>query len=354
MSWLSVVNKAEREVEIVIDGVIGGSFFFDQGVTMEMVNNDLKELKAVDADVINVKILNSPGGSTLHGMGIVDLLMEMKAKKTVEIVGMAASMAAGIAMVALKEDRTMSPNSWFLVHRVTGKAEGTIEEIESQVTFFKKNEKQVIDLMLAGADITADELDELMDLNGGKGEFLTAEEARDKGFIGEVKEPSGAVKIAAYAKDFDHLPTLPMALKQSPISKPMIDVDALVAKVISAVKGIGKKNTDKVDNDAEIKAAIEAEIKSIKEDFEGQITVFETYKTAEQGFKSEIARLKGELQAKSKGTGNPPKQDPNIGDGPTNTVGQSMVKRLSPNQRKKLNDNAEAIAKAEADLNKDK
>jgi len=348
MSWLSIVNKADKEVEIVIDGVIGGSFFFDEGVTMEMVNRDLKELKAVEADVIHVKILNSPGGSTLHGMGIVDLLMEMTAKKTVEIVGMAASMAAGIAMVAKKEDRTMSPNSWFLVHRVTGDARGTIKEIKSQIVFFEKNEKQVIDLMLAGADITSDELDELMDLNGGKGEFLTAEEAVEKGFIGEVKEPSGAVKIAAYAKDFDHLPTLPMALKESPISKPMIDVDALVAKVISAVKGLSKKNPDKVTTEAEIKTAIEAEVKTIKEDFEGKIEAFETYKSAEQEFKSEIARLKGELKGKSQSTGQPPKKDPNIGDGPKNDIGGSVMKRLTSVQKKKLNKNAEAIAKADA------
>ena len=53
-------------------------------------------------------------------MGIVDIFNEMSAKKTVEIVGMAASMAAGIAMVAKKEDRVMSPHSWFLVHRVQG------------------------------------------------------------------------------------------------------------------------------------------------------------------------------------------------------------------------------------------
>ena len=62
MNWLKVENKADKTVEIDIEGVIGGSWFFD-GVTMEQVNKDLKAINAIDADKIKVNIINSPGGS---------------------------------------------------------------------------------------------------------------------------------------------------------------------------------------------------------------------------------------------------------------------------------------------------
>jgi len=141
MNWLNIVNKANKIVEINIDGVIGGSFFFE-GVTMEQVNKDLKDMRAIEADTILVNITNSPGGSILHGLGIIDILNEHKANKKVHILGMAASMASAISMVAPKEDRTMTPNSWFLIHELEGAVQGSIKSIESQIEFFKKRMKR--------------------------------------------------------------------------------------------------------------------------------------------------------------------------------------------------------------------
>ena len=347
MSWLTIVNKADRKVEIVIDGIIGGSFFFDEGTTMESVNAELKEVKAVDADEINIRILNSPGGSVLHGMGIVDILNEMKAKKTVEIVGMAASMAAGIAMVAKKEDRTMSPNSWFLVHRVQGGAHGTIEEIKSQLTFIEKNEKQVVSLMLAGADISEDDLNALMDENGGKGEFLTAEEAVEKGFIGEVKDPESKVKIAAYAKDFGHLPTLPTALKVSSVEKPGIDVDAIVERVINGVKSFFTPNDKGVVDQDKIKGGIKTEIENLKKDFDSKVEAFENaYKKVEETLTGEVTRLKGELVKAASQSTKKPKNDPNLPGSKQNEFSELFMETLTPRQKKMLDTNAKAMAVA--------
>ena len=210
--WYSIRNLANKIVEIDIEGVIGGGWFNDNNITMEQVNNELKDLKAIDADLIKVNIINSPGGSVLHGLGIIDILNGLSAKKEVHILGMAASMAAVITTVAKTEDIYMTPNSFFLIHRLRANTGGTIKKIESDIEFYKKNEKKLTDLLVKGTGKDVAEIEEFMDENNGEGIFYTAQETKANGFIGKVEgeEPES---MAAFVEDFKNLPPLPKNLK---------------------------------------------------------------------------------------------------------------------------------------------
>ena len=327
MNWLKVENKADKTVEIDIEGVIGGSWFFD-GVTMEQVNKDLKAINAIDADKIKVNIINSPGGSVLHGLGIIDILNSHKAEKEVNILGMAASMAAVISMIAPKEKRTMTKNSWFLIHRLTGAIGGTINNIESGVEFFKKNEAKLIDILSAGIGKSKDETLSIMNENDGLGVFKTAQESKDAGYVGNIAgdEP---VSMAAFTNEIPQLPELPKNLIKTN------DMNA-IEKLIAGLKGLfdEKANQKQLDVQvAELKSAYEAESKkSVK-------LISEKEK--------EIEKLKAErdgLQAKLNGRETPIAQtpDPVIGESKTE-LGKEIIGLFTDEQKRTLINNKKKL-----------
>jgi len=333
--WYSVRNLANKVVEIDIEGVIGDGWFNDNNITMEQVDKELKDLKAIDADLIKVNIINSPGGSVLHGLGIIDILNGLGAKKEVHILGMAASMAAVITTVAKTEDIYMTPNSFFLIHRLRANTGGTIKKIESDIEFYKKNEKKLTDLLVKGTGKDVAEIEGFMDENNGEGIFYTAQETKANGFIGKVEgeEPES---MAAFVEDFKNLPPLPKNLKIT--TKKNIDMETmekLIEKVVTKVTGIftnKNKAMEKVELNAIVKNAIsqevedevvtkDTEIKSLKE----KIVSLETTLEAEKGRK---AANKTNLEHQS---------DPDPALSVTETFGKQFIKKLSFSDRAMLN-----------------
>jgi len=339
--WYSVRNLANKVVEIDIEGVIGDGWFNDNNITMEQVNNELKDLKAIDADLIKVNIINSPGGSVLHGLGIIDILNGLSAKKEVHILGMAASMAAVITTVAKTADIYMTPNSFFLIHRLRANTGGTIKKIESDIEFYKKNEKKLTDLLVKGTGKDVAEIEEFMDENNGEGIFYTAQETKANGFIGKVEgeEPES---MAAFVEDFQNLPPLPKNLKIT--TKKNIDmetmeklIEKIVAKVTTKVTGIftnKNKAMEKVELNAIVKNAIsqevedevvtkDNEIKSLKE----KIVSLETTLEAERGRKvANKTNINSEHQS-----------DPDPVLLETENLGRQFIKKLSYSERMLLN-----------------
>lgn len=344
MDWLKIVNKANKVAEVNIDGVIGGSFFFES-VTMEQVNQDLKDMKAIEADTIQVNITNSPGGSILHGLGIIDILNAHTANKKVRILGMAASMASGISMVAPKEDRTMTPNSWFLIHELEAEARGSIKDIESQVEFFKKNEKKLIALYNDGTENSEQKIRSWMAENNGKGTFWTAKEAQDNGFIGNV-EGDEPVNMAAFAGNLDNLPALPDNLVIKTSNDDNQDIN-IINKLITGFKSLiaefknkdnGTTNEQKLND---LETQLTSQLGEIKNQYESQIIEFNNCISKKN---SEVAKLNIDL-AKAKGieTNDAPGQDPPPTTGTVKTVANEIVSHMNISQKRQLRKNKERL-----------
>lgn len=90
MKYLEVLNKEKKEATIRLYGSIGD----------EINGNEFAYVLAqidAQADVINLRI-NSPGGSVYDGLSIVSAMLSMKARINVYVDGIAASMAAVIAV----------------------------------------------------------------------------------------------------------------------------------------------------------------------------------------------------------------------------------------------------------------
>lgn len=85
---------AEGEATISILEPIGVDFWTGEGVTAKRIAAALRSIGEKPVTVL----INSPGGDFFEGLGIYNLLREHPAKVTMQILGLAASAAADIAM----------------------------------------------------------------------------------------------------------------------------------------------------------------------------------------------------------------------------------------------------------------
>lgn len=207
-----IKNSAEGKiVEIDIEGPIGGSYdwWTDErtGATKEALKQELKNIAALKGDTIIVNI-NSYGGDVNHGISIHDLLAANPAKKEVRINGMTASAATIIAMAG--DTVKMSDNSLFLAHKCSGICWGNSNELAAQVAGMDKIDGLLANIYAKKTGKSKDDCIAQMSVNNGNGEWLTADEAKDFGFINEVFEPAklvASVSLETLAKY--NLPAIP-------------------------------------------------------------------------------------------------------------------------------------------------
>ena len=182
-------NSAPDTLEIDIEGTIGGDLFED-GATKEDVKKQLKDIAQSRASHIIVNI-NSYGGDVNHGISIHDLLAEHKAKVTTVIHGHTASAATIISQAG--DIRKMSDNALFLVHRASTFAIGNSSDIKTALSDLEKCDETIANIYAKRTGKTIEEALEIMDRFDGRGEWLTASEAKELGFVDEVFEPMKAV-----------------------------------------------------------------------------------------------------------------------------------------------------------------
>ena len=189
-----VLDKADSstEGELHIEGTISDSQWWDDEVSPKSVAKALKEMGTVNS--LNIYV-NSYGGSCIAGNAIVDIIDDYKKKNScpvnVHIRGIAASMGSGIAMVG--DTITMAENALFMLHKPLTDIYGNADDLEKAVELLNKTEHVLKKNYMRRFNGTEDKLTELM-----KNEtWLTAEEAKDLGFVDEITE---GVKISACAK----------------------------------------------------------------------------------------------------------------------------------------------------------
>jgi ATP-dependent Clp endopeptidase proteolytic subunit ClpP len=195
MEFFKLTNKADT-LEIDIEGEIGVAYDWwtdTKGTTKEEVSKKLKEIANSTASKIIVNI-NSYGGDINHGISIHDALASHKAHVTTKVNGMTASAATVIAMAG--DRREMSSNALFLVHKASILAYGNTNDIEVAMSDLEKVDNTIAAIYAKRTGKSESEVMEMMNRFEGRGEWLTAEEAKEFGFIDEIIEP---MKAAAFA-----------------------------------------------------------------------------------------------------------------------------------------------------------
>jgi ATP-dependent Clp protease protease subunit len=331
MDWLKIVNKAEtNEVTIDIDGEIGGNWF-NEGVTADSVKRDLQGMSDQLAQAVNkivVNILNSPGGSMLHGFAIYDMLVNHKAEVETNGVGAVASIATAILQAGDEGKRNLSQNAMFLVHDPWGVSVGTAEQMESDAKDVRTFKSNLVNIYKETTHNAEDKIIGHMGKNNGEGEWWTAQQAIDNGYADSITK---SYRIAASIdKDVQSrlkLPKLPVNQNQTINNMKKF----IMSKFPSLAKVLNLKPEDEVEITAEHLESVnnsitekEAEIvringelateKQAKEKAEADLTAANNAKKLAE---DKVAALQADLdKAKGKATETEHKDDPPLVDAP--------------------------------------
>lgn len=201
---------AKDTAEVWLYDVIGDSW---EGTTGKQFATDLKALG--DVKTLNI-FINSPGGSVFDGVAIYNVLRRHKARKVVQIDGIAASIASVIAMAG--DEIRIALNGMMMIHDPWSIAIGTAEDFRKSADALDKVRESILNTYVERATATEDDLSAWMTAET----WFTAEEAVDAGLADDVTDE---VAMAAFAgldvSAFKHPPeALVAAITEAPAADP--------------------------------------------------------------------------------------------------------------------------------------
>ncbi|MCW3780273.1 head maturation protease, ClpP-related [Defluviimonas salinarum] len=174
---------------IEVYDVIGECDWSGEGCTAKRVAS---ALASADPGPITVKI-NSPGGSVFEGFAIYNELRKHPERIHVEIMGIAASAAAYIAMSGDKI--TMSRASFMMVHNSWGMVIGNRHDLSASIGILEKIDGAQIEIFSARTGLNRREIERLLDAET----YLSASEAVAFGFADAIVDGLTSDKTKARA-----------------------------------------------------------------------------------------------------------------------------------------------------------
>lgn len=169
--WVEVRETSEDSVEILLYDTIGLSGTDPKDFVQEL--NKYKKKK------LNIR-LNSAGGSVMDGSAIYNALRQHEGHVTVNIDGLAASMAGIIAMAG--DEVRMNQNAFFMMHNASTCAIGDATAMEKEAEFLRKINKSLARTLSIRSGKDVDEILAMME----KETWLDAQEAKSLGFVDTV------------------------------------------------------------------------------------------------------------------------------------------------------------------------
>jgi ATP-dependent Clp protease protease subunit len=126
--------------------------------------------------------INSPGGSTVAGMAIVDTMNFIKPDVSTICVGMAASMGAVLLTSGAPGKRFALPNSEVMIHQPWGGAQGQASDIKIRADWILKTRKTLNEIIAK----TSGQPLEKVERDTDRDFFMSAEEAKAYGIVDKV------------------------------------------------------------------------------------------------------------------------------------------------------------------------
>jgi ATP-dependent Clp endopeptidase proteolytic subunit ClpP len=188
-TWYALSSRAQdRKTEISIFDEIGY-----WGVSAKQF---IADLKSVPADHEIVLKIHSPGGEVFDGNAIYNALKRHPGGVSVQIEGLAASMATVISLAGAPVK--MAANGFYMIHNPWGSAVGDAEEMRDQAALLDKIRSGMIAAYSAKSGQEPEQIAAWMDAET----WFSAEEAQAAGFVDEVTD---SLAIAANANKFSRL-----------------------------------------------------------------------------------------------------------------------------------------------------
>lgn len=152
----------------------------DADVSANSFKNQINKFVDVDEIIVNI---NSPGGSVFEGVAIYNILKNHKAHITVNIDGLAASIASVIAMAG--DTVKMPKNALFMVHNAMGQTFGNHHEVRKFANDLEKiNQSVVNSYLMKNESLDKSKIQALLDAES----WLDSNDMTELGLIDEVEE----------------------------------------------------------------------------------------------------------------------------------------------------------------------
>lgn len=129
--------------------------------------------------------INCGGGNVTDGMAIFNALRTYTGHTVARIDGIAASMATIVALGAKRV--AMADNGWWMMHNPWGVMAGEAEDMQRQAGVLEKIGNTMLATYVAKSGLPEAEVKAMMDAET----WLTAEEAKAKGFVDEIYPAEG-------------------------------------------------------------------------------------------------------------------------------------------------------------------
>lgn len=191
VTQMDVFSRLLRDRIIWVSGVVNQHM-------CDVTQAQLMFLDSIENKDITMHI-NSPGGSVLHGLGMVDVMRTIKCDVATVNTGMAASMGSILLSSGTKGKRSSLNFSKVMIHQVSSGAQGHVEDNRiSQMESEKYN--YVLFKMLA--ENSGKSFDQVLE-SARRDHWLNSQEALDFGFIDEIITSDKTSSITKLMEGFD-------------------------------------------------------------------------------------------------------------------------------------------------------
>ena len=176
------MNVTQMDVfsRLLFDRII----YFSGPVNEESCNTVIAQLlylSSTDNRDINIYI-NSPGGSVVDGLGVIDTINFIPCDVTTTCVGMAASMGAVLLSCGAKGKRLVLPHSRVMIHQVSSGMQGVSKDLEIELEQTLRCKKDIYVILAENTGKPYEQIENDCDRNF----WLIGKEAVDYGLADKV------------------------------------------------------------------------------------------------------------------------------------------------------------------------
>lgn len=187
---IRIKNSVDSTI-IDIEGTIGLSeeWQFENAENRVATYERFRESVAHIADISNANIrvnIRSTGGDVNDALLIYEALRATGAHVTTCCYGYTASAATIVAQAASQGCRYVAPSSLYLIHNSLCSTEGNAEELQAEVDMLRQTDARIAEIYASRSGREVEHIKDLMAVNGGRGRWLSPEEAIAEGLVDAI------------------------------------------------------------------------------------------------------------------------------------------------------------------------
>lgn len=180
-----ITNQGGERLDVYIDGTIVDAE--TQELYREWYNDQTSvSFKSFRSDVLNSELkniritINSFGGQIGDAMAIHDFIKQLENDGyDIETIGMGMICSAATYILSSSKNSKISPNSWYMIHNVSGYALGDVNEVEKMAKSLRSFNDNIRDFYVNLTGKSKEQIEEWMNAET----WFTGPQAVENGFV---------------------------------------------------------------------------------------------------------------------------------------------------------------------------